>query len=99
MVTVSAPIFENGKYLGAVGVDFSLESFNKKTSEIKLFDSGYGTIIDFYGKIISHPNVQNLGKSLKEITSNENILKVLEKSVKGEDHSFIAKNLKSNVDS
>jgi methyl-accepting chemotaxis protein len=99
MVTVSAPIFENGKYLGAVGVDFSLESFNKKTSEIKLFDSGYGTIIDSYGKIISHPNVQNLGKSLKEITSNENILKVLEKSVKGEDHSFIAKNLKSNVDS
>lgn len=30
LVTVSAPIFENGKYLGAVGVDFSLESFNKK---------------------------------------------------------------------
>ena len=97
--TVSSPVYFEGKFIGAVGVDFSLESFNKKTSEIKLFDSGYGTIIDAYGKVISHPNIENLGKSLKDITTNENILKVLEATKKGEDYSFIAKNLRSGVDS
>ena len=99
LTTVSSPVYFEGKFIGAVGVDFSLESFNKKTSEIKLFDSGYGTIIDAYGKVISHPNIENLGKSLKDITTNENILKVLEATKKGEDYSFIAKNLRSGVDS
>ena len=99
LVTVSAPIFENGKYLGAVGVDFSLESFNKKTTEIKLFDTGYGTIIDSYGKVISHPKSDNIGKNLKEITNNESILKVLETAKKGQDYSYVAKNLRTGVDS
>ncbi|MCB9097518.1 MAG: methyl-accepting chemotaxis protein [Arcobacter sp.] len=99
LTTVSSPVYFEGKFIGAVGVDFSLESFNKKTSEIKLFDSGYGTIIDAYGKVISHPNIENLGKSLKDITTNENILNVLEATKKGEDYSFIAKNLRSGVDS
>ncbi|MBD3831135.1 MAG: Cache 3/Cache 2 fusion domain-containing protein, partial [Arcobacter sp.] len=97
MVTVSAPIFENGKYIGAVGVDFSLESFNKKVSEIKLFDTGYGTIIDAYGKIVSHPNPENLGKSLKDITKDENILKALDMTIKGKDYSYVAKNLRNNL--
>uniref|UniRef100_UPI004048B3D5 methyl-accepting chemotaxis protein n=1 Tax=Aliarcobacter sp. TaxID=2321116 RepID=UPI004048B3D5 len=99
MVTVSAPIFNNGKYLGALGVDFSLESLNKKITEIKLFDTGYGTIIDSYGKIISHSNPEYLGQSLKEITKNQNILNLLEKTKKGEEYSFIAANLKSGIDS
>ncbi|QKF76988.1 Cache sensor-containing MCP-domain signal transduction protein [Arcobacter defluvii] len=99
LTTVSSPVYFQGKFIGAVGVDFSLDSFNKKVNEIKLFDTGYGTVVDAYGKIISHANPENLGKSLKDLTKNENILKSLEMSKKGEDYSYLAKNLKSGEDS
>lgn len=99
LTTVSSPVYFQGKFIGAVGVDFSLETFNKKVNEIKLFETGYGTIIDSYGKVISHANSENLGKSLKDLTTNENILKSLEMTKKGEDYSYVAKNLKSGVDS
>ncbi|MDD2888165.1 MAG: methyl-accepting chemotaxis protein [Aliarcobacter sp.] len=99
LTTVSSPVYYQGKFIGAVGVDFSLESFNKKVNEIKLFETGYGTIIDSYGKVISHANSENLGKSLKDLTTNENILKSLEMTKKGEDYSYLAENLKSGVSS
>ena len=99
MTTVSSPVYYKGKFIGAVGVDFSLDYFNKKTNEIKLFESGYGTIVDSYGKIISHPNRENLGKNIKEITTNENILKSLEMNKKGESFSYVDKNLKNGENS
>jgi methyl-accepting chemotaxis protein len=99
MTTVSAPVYYKGKFVGAVGVDFSLDYFNQQTNNIKLFESGYGTIIDSYGKIISHPKKENLGKSIKDITKNENILKILEMNEKGESYSFVDKNLKDNENS
>jgi methyl-accepting chemotaxis protein len=99
MTTVSSPVYYKGKFIGAVGVDFSLDYFNKKTNEIKLFKSGYGTIIDSYGKIISHPNKENLGKSIKDITKDENILKSLEINKKGESYSYIGKNLRNGESS
>ena len=99
MTTVSAPVYYKGKFVGAVGVDFSLDYFNQQTNNIKLFESGYGTIIDSYGKIISHPIKENLGKSIKDITKDENILKILEMNTKGEAYSFVDKNLKNNENS
>ncbi|MFV0561729.1 methyl-accepting chemotaxis protein, partial [Malaciobacter mytili] len=99
MATISAPVFKDGKFLGAVGVDFSLDSFNKKVNEIKLFETGYGILVDSYGSVITHPIDKNLGKNLKDISTNKDVLAVLEKTSKGENYDFYAQNLKTGKDS
>jgi methyl-accepting chemotaxis protein len=95
MTTISSPVYYNNEFIGAVGVDFSLDFFNKNISSIKLFKTGYCSVMDSYGKIISHPNVKALGKSMNEITSNKSILKSLELTKEGKDNIFSAENLKT----
>ena len=94
LTTVSSPVYYKGKFLGAVGVDFSLDYFNKTINQIKLFDTGYGVLVDSYGKIISHPVKENIGKSIQDITKNEEVLKAIQMNSKGEIYSYVATNLK-----
>ena len=37
LTTVSSPVYYKGKFVGAVGVDFSLDFFNKKIAESKKY--------------------------------------------------------------
>jgi methyl-accepting chemotaxis protein len=99
MTTVSSPVYYKGKFIGAVGVDFSLDYFNKKANEIKLFKTGYTTILDSYGKIITNPKKEILGKNIKEISKSPNLLKSLELSKKGESYSYIDKNIRNGENS
>ncbi|MCG3667305.1 methyl-accepting chemotaxis protein [Aliarcobacter butzleri] len=99
LTTVSSPVYYKGKFVGAVGVDFSLDFFNKKINEIKLFENGYGALFDNYGKFIAHPKPENIGKYIKDVTKNETILNAIEKSKNGEKNSYFAKNLKTGTDS
>ncbi|MCG3682010.1 methyl-accepting chemotaxis protein [Aliarcobacter butzleri] len=99
LTTVSSPVYYKGKFVGAVGVDFSLDFFNKKINEIKLFENGYGALFDNYGKFIAHPKTENIGKYIKDVTKNETILNAIEKSKNGEKNSYFAKNLKTGTDS
>ncbi|QKF66633.1 Cache sensor-containing MCP-domain signal transduction protein [Arcobacter venerupis] len=99
MTTVSSPVYYKGKFIGAVGVDFSLDYFNKKSNEIKLFKTGYTTILDSYGKIISHPTKEILGKNIKDISRSPNLLKSLEFNKKGESYSYIDKNIRNGENS
>ncbi|MEV9643657.1 PDC sensor domain-containing protein [Aliarcobacter butzleri] len=99
LTTVSSPVYYKGKFVGAVGVDFSLDFFNKKIGEIKLFENGYGALFDNYGKFIAHPKTENIGKYIKDVTKNETILNAIEKSKNGEKNSYFAKNLKTGTDS
>ncbi|MDN5052475.1 cache domain-containing protein, partial [Aliarcobacter butzleri] len=99
LTTVSSPVYYKGKFVGAVGIDFSLDFFNKKIGEIKLFENGYGALFDNYGKFIAHPKTENIGKYIKDVTKNETILNAIEKSKNGEKNSYFAKNLKTGTDS
>ena len=61
IVTISRAIY-NGTispedFLGVVGIDFTLETISQTVGNIKLFDTGYGFLIDQDGEVISHPNV------------------------------------------
>ncbi|MFX1346406.1 MAG: cache domain-containing protein [Promethearchaeota archaeon] len=61
IVTISRAIY-NGTispedFIGVVGIDFTLETISQTVGNIKLFDTGYGFLIDQDGEVISHPNV------------------------------------------
>ncbi|MDN5042805.1 methyl-accepting chemotaxis protein [Aliarcobacter butzleri] len=99
MITISKPIFYKEKIVGVVGIDISLDFLIKQMKQIKIFETGYATLIDSYGVIISHPEIKNTNKNIKDVTSNENILEAVEKGKKGEVFSYFSKNLRTNSDS
>lgn len=71
MATVVAPIKQNGKFLGMVAIDISLESFSLMIENIKPFGTGFGILIANDGYIVAHPSKENSGKNIRDIVSTE----------------------------
>ncbi len=64
-VSVAAPIYKDGIFLGGIVLDLSLDFFTKSTSDVN-FKGGYGILLDSQKTIIAHPNKEIHAKSLKE---------------------------------
>ncbi|MCP4117759.1 MAG: methyl-accepting chemotaxis protein [Desulfobacteraceae bacterium] len=62
MTTMSSPIRHNGRFAGIVTADIDLSGFNKVVSEIKVFETGYISIISNDGIYVSHPDAERIGK-------------------------------------
>jgi len=58
MTTLSIPIIVNDRVVGVVGADIALDSLLAITSEVKLYESGYGGLISNNGSIVAHPNTE-----------------------------------------
>ncbi|RXJ92736.1 chemotaxis protein, partial [Aliarcobacter trophiarum LMG 25534] len=99
MVSISAPIFVNEKIIGVVGVDFSLETLNKKISELVLFETGYLSLYETNGIVVSHPKTESIGKPFSDLTTNPIILRIVEDGVKGKDYDYISKALRDGRES
>lgn len=56
MSTYSYPVIKNGKFLGIITADISMEKLNKIVSSVKVLKTGYAFLITKSGKFISHPN-------------------------------------------
>jgi len=66
MTTLSAPITHKGRFVGIVTADIDLSVLNKLVSDIKLFETGYVSIISNDGLYVGHPNVERMGKPFLE---------------------------------
>ena len=51
VLTIAKPIFSNGKPLGAIAVDITIDDLSKIMEQYKLGDSGYSVLIDNKGTI------------------------------------------------
>lgn len=69
MTTVSVPIVMDGKVLGVVGVDIALKTFQDAFAGIKIYGTGYLSIVSNGGVYVSHPANGRPGKSLFRETS------------------------------
>ena len=69
IVSIMAPIMKEGKFLGGVILDISLDILIKATDNVN-FSGGYGTLFDTQGVIIAHPNKEFLGKELKSLNAD-----------------------------
>ena len=89
MATVSSPIIIDGKIIGVVGVDFTLEAINNAISSITLFDTGYFIFIEPSGTIISHKDSKRVGKIYAD-TANGDIdrMNILENQKQGKSYEF-----------
>jgi len=55
MVTAAAPVYAGDGFIGAVGVDVTLEDIRSSVQETRLLGSGYGFLIDEQGQAIALP--------------------------------------------
>ncbi len=58
MTTLSIPIIVDGDVLGVVGADISLDSLQQITSGVKLYETGYGSLISNSGAVVAHNNTE-----------------------------------------
>ena len=83
MTSIVAPIIDNNKVLGVVGIDISLEALQSISDEIKIMETGYGTIISNSGIYVTHPVKELVGTNMfdTEIEQKEEILKAVKDGI------------------
>lgn len=98
LTSICIPMYKDGKFIGAAGVDFNSQTFAQMASDIKIYKSGYSFIVDDFGVVIGHPNQDFLGKNLLEITDNDGDYKTLLNNTKhGKEYTFIEKSSNSSL--
>ncbi len=100
MTTVAFPLYQNGKFIGSLGMEINLDSFSKLAKETKLYKNGYSFTMDHYGTILGHPTKEFQSKSLSEVTKKDSdFLKVLENSKNGKLTEFYKTSAKNGLES
>lgn len=75
MITIAKAVRNSdGKLLGVLGIDISLEQLSKNLSSIKIGNSGYIYIITKDGTVISHPDAKQLFTSVKKYDFGKKLL-------------------------
>jgi methyl-accepting chemotaxis protein len=94
MTSLIAPIIENGKYIGVVGVDISLDRYHPIITQIKPFKGSYSFLVANDLQYAAHPNKDKHGVNILddyELTLNR--YSVPEKIVRGEEVYFVAEDV------
>ncbi len=86
MTSLLSPINYLDRYIGAIGVDISLERFQKLIGEIKPFENSYAFLLSNQGTISGHPTDDFIGKAFgavyTQINKQHDIVSAIQKSQK-----------------
>ncbi|QKF81904.1 methyl-accepting chemotaxis protein [Halarcobacter ebronensis] len=89
MLTVAAPLYKNGEYVGVMGAELELKSFVEMTKDADLYESGYFFILDHYGIVLGHPDNSYIGKTILERTNNsKSYVTVIDKMKENKPYSY-----------
>jgi methyl-accepting chemotaxis protein len=67
VISYSKKVEVNGKLLGVAGGELFFDDIQKQLSAVKVYNSGYLTLMDADGGVLYHPNKDYVGKNLGEI--------------------------------
>lgn len=73
LVSIAAPVRDNGTFIGAIFYDVSLAGLAELVNQVKLFDAGYVFIVSEDGTTIAHPDTKLNGKAMSEYMPNVQI--------------------------
>ncbi len=95
---IVTPIVVNNKFLGVIGIDFPLASFQKMIEGVQPFRNSYAMLVSNNGTIIAHPESSYIGKNLVDIqASSQGEFHFSEKIEQGQQFSFSGKNKDGNL--
>lgn len=58
IISYIVPIVKDGEAIGVIGMDIDFSKIRNSVNEVKVYDSGYGFLIDEEYNIIAHPNLE-----------------------------------------
>jgi len=64
MTSVVVPIRIGGKFVGVAGVDLTLSNFQDEISKIRLFDTGYASLISNAGVFVADIDAKNIAQDI-----------------------------------
>jgi methyl-accepting chemotaxis protein len=89
MTSINAPILENGRYVGIVAIDITLESFQETIQDIKPYEGSYAYLLSNGGLIAGHPQKEFLSTSFESAYADEEKeFNVTKKVAAGESFSY-----------
>ncbi|MCT4606316.1 MAG: methyl-accepting chemotaxis protein [Marinisporobacter sp.] len=88
-ISFCEPIMINNEFLGVAGLDISLEQLTTINSTVKLFDNGFGRLINNDGTVLAHPVPDRVNKIGGEFTGDLG-LDYLNRIQKGEAFSNVS---------
>lgn len=74
VITVSAPVYVDGKIEGLTGIDITIDVLSKVVGDYKLGDDGYFSLITNENVIASHKDSNNILKSVNEVGISQNFI-------------------------
>ncbi len=90
MTTVAAPIRQQGKFVGIIGVDVTLEDLQKQVEKIRPVEGSYSFLISMGGIIAAHPDTSFVNKNISDVLANEvNKHKLLDVISNGKEYHYI----------
>jgi methyl-accepting chemotaxis protein len=93
MTTLNSPIIKNGRYIGIVAIDITLDNFQQIVKQISPFDGSYAYMISNGGLIAGHPDQELLHENLENIFPEDfKTYKIQEKIKEGKAFSYTTKN-------
>jgi len=88
-ISIAAPVYLQGNFIGVLSSDLFLDHINKKINAFH-FKGGYAFILDSKGKILFHPNASSQGKMLYTINDTLKNLQGLIKKKKTGTYEYIS---------
>ncbi len=64
MCSIVYPLLVNNKFIGIIGFDLNLKKMSETFGLMKMYDSGYISLVGGDGVIITHPDTKQIGKNL-----------------------------------
>ncbi|MCS5500579.1 methyl-accepting chemotaxis protein [Lysinibacillus sp. A4] len=77
MTSTAIPIQIDGKVVGLVGIDISLETLVAINNKIVLYDTGYSAIVSHKGSFVSHPSPDYVNRPVTEMEKYKSADKIL----------------------
>ncbi|GLT17852.1 methyl-accepting chemotaxis protein [Vibrio zhanjiangensis] len=73
LVSIATPVYDDGKFIGAIFYDVSLAGLAELVNRVHLFNAGYVFIVSGDGTTIAHPNTEMNGKPMKDFLGDVEI--------------------------
>src|SRR5690606_6791406 len=71
LTTTSVPIVVDGRFVGVAGIDVSLSSLQEKVQAIRVYDTGYASLLSAGGLYVGDRDPANVGKAMTAAQERE----------------------------
>lgn len=71
MTSIVAPIQDNGKFIGIIGIDITLENLGSIVTQINPFQGVASYLISEDNTVVAHSNKENIGKKFQDVFLND----------------------------